>query len=69
MVKWLATARAGSTLPVAKSWRSDSVSARLANGQPYENRYFFRFRIDDGRIAEVWEYLDTLRQHELGVFG
>ncbi len=46
-----------------------TLSARLANGQPYENRYFFRFRIDDGRIAEVWEYLDTLRQHELGVFG
>ena len=43
-----------------------TLSALLANGKPYENRYFFRFRIADGRIAEVWEYLDTLRQHELG---
>lgn len=46
-----------------------TLNALLANGAPYENRYFFRFRMADGRIAEVWEYLDTLRQHELGALG
>jgi len=46
-----------------------TLRARLADGRPYENRYFFRFRIAAGRIAEVWEYLDTLRQHELGALA
>ena len=46
-----------------------TLNARLANGTPYENRYFFRFRIAGGRIAEVWEYLDTLHQHNLGTFA
>ncbi|HQY70670.1 MAG TPA: nuclear transport factor 2 family protein [Pseudomonadales bacterium] len=46
-----------------------TLNALLANGAAYENRYFFRFRMADGRIAEVWEYLDTLRQHELGALG
>jgi ketosteroid isomerase-like protein len=27
--------------------------------QPYENEYVFLFRMSDGRIAEVWELLDT----------
>jgi ketosteroid isomerase-like protein len=26
---------------------------------PYENEYVFLFRMADGRIAEVWELLDT----------
>ena len=46
-----------------------TLNALLVNGAAYENRYFFRFRMADGRIAEVWEYLDTLRQHELGALG
>ena len=46
-----------------------TLNALLANGAAYENRYFFRFRMTEGRIAEVWEYLDTLRQHELGALG
>ena len=32
-------------------------------GEPYENDYVFIFRIRDGRIAEVWENLDTLYLH------
>jgi ketosteroid isomerase-like protein len=43
--------------------------ATLANGAPYENRYFFRFRLEGERIAEVWEYLDTLHQQQQGVFA
>ena len=46
-----------------------TLNALLANGGPYENRYFFRFRMADGRIAEVWEYLDTLLQQQLGALG
>ncbi len=46
-----------------------TLHARLADGRPYDNRYFFRFRIVDGRIAEVWEYLDTLHQQQLGTWG
>lgn len=46
-----------------------TLHARLADGRPYENRYFFRFRIAGGRIAEVWEYLDTLLQQQLGALG
>jgi len=30
-----------------------------ANGAPYRNDYNWSFRIEDGRIAEVWEVLDT----------
>ncbi|HQR02829.1 MAG: nuclear transport factor 2 family protein [Proteobacteria bacterium] len=46
-----------------------TLKARLADGRPYENRYFFRFRIANGRIAEVWEYLDTLYQEQQGTFN
>ena len=28
--------------------------------EPYENYYHFLFRLDDGRVAEIWEYVDTL---------
>lgn len=46
-----------------------TLRARLADGRPYENRYFFRFRIAGGRIAEVWEYFDTLLQQQLGALA
>jgi len=46
-----------------------SLDARLAGGAPYHNRYFFRFRIEGERIAEVWEYLDTLYQQQQGAFA
>lgn len=45
-----------------------TLHARLARGAPYDNRYMFRFRIEGGRIAEVWEHLDTLRQQQLGTW-
>jgi ketosteroid isomerase-like protein len=46
-----------------------TLRAKLASGAPYENRYFFRFRLDGDRIAEVWEYLDTLHQQHQGAFA
>jgi len=46
-----------------------TLRAKLASGAPYENRYFFRFRLDGDRIAEVWEYLDTLHQQRQGAFA
>jgi ketosteroid isomerase-like protein len=35
------------------------------NGQPFHNSYAFVYRFEDGRIAEVWEYVDTERAHKL----
>jgi ketosteroid isomerase-like protein len=36
------------------------LSTKLpANGQPYENVYVYFFRFSDGKIAELWEHLDT----------
>ena len=36
------------------------LSTRLAsNGAPYENTYVYFFRFADGKIAEIWEHLDT----------
>lgn len=36
-----------------------SLSAKTATGQDYHNHYQSLFRLEDGRIAEVWEYFDT----------
>jgi ketosteroid isomerase-like protein len=30
-----------------------------ASGTPYDNTYAYIFRFVDGRIAEIWEHLDT----------
>jgi ketosteroid isomerase-like protein len=43
-----------------------TLTAQLANGNPYVNQYFFLFSIADGRIDGVWEYLDTLYQAQSG---
>ena len=43
-----------------------TLTAQLANGNPYVNQYFFLFSIADGRIDGVWEYLDTLYQANSG---
>ncbi|MEU6346454.1 nuclear transport factor 2 family protein [Streptomyces sp. NPDC046977] len=41
---------------VAVDWRQ---TATLADGTAYDNLYSFRFRMDKGEIAEVWENFDT----------
>jgi ketosteroid isomerase-like protein len=36
------------------------LSTRLAtSGEPYDNVYVYFFRFQDGKIAEIWEHLDT----------
>ena len=36
------------------------LSTSLAtSGEPYDNVYVYFFRFADGKIAEVWEHLDT----------
>jgi len=37
-----------------------TLEARTARGEPYRNHYHFAFRIEDRRIREVREHLDTL---------
>jgi ketosteroid isomerase-like protein len=36
-----------------------------ATGAPYENTYIYFFRFADGKIAEIWEHLDTAYAFEL----
>lgn len=45
-----------------------TLKARLADGRDYENDYVFYFALRDGKIHEVRENLDTLRQAQFGVF-
>ena len=42
-----------------------TMRAETVNGHPYENQYVFMFRIQQGRIAEVWEHLDTAHLYAL----
>lgn len=42
-----------------------ALRAITRHGDPYENRYVFVYRLVGGRIAEVWENLDTLYLHEM----
>ena len=41
------------------------VEAKTAAGRPYRNDYHFAFRIRDGRIGAVREYVDTQYAKEL----
>jgi ketosteroid isomerase-like protein len=36
------------------------IDGRTAKGEPYHNFYHFAFRVRDGRICAVREYVDTL---------
>jgi ketosteroid isomerase-like protein len=44
------------------------VQAKTSAGLPYRNDYHFAFRVRDGRIAAVREYVDTKYASEL-LFG
>lgn len=50
-----------------------TLSAQLANGNGYDNNYSnhycFVFSIANGKIAAVWEYLDSLYQWRQGALG
>lgn len=39
--------------------------AELNNGRIYNNHYHFLFRVKDGKIAEVREYLDTMHTNDI----
>jgi len=41
------------------------VEAKTAKGRPYRNDYHFAFRVKNGRIAAVREYVDTQYAKEL----
>jgi ketosteroid isomerase-like protein len=42
---------------------------RVADGRPYRNDYCLHYRIADGRIVELKEYMDTaLCEDRLGLF-
>jgi hypothetical protein len=41
------------------------VEAKTAAGRPYRNDYHFAFRIQDGKVAAVREYVDTQYAKEL----
>ena len=45
-----------------------AIEAKTAAGLPYRNDYHFAFRVRDGRIAAVREYVDTKYASEL-LFG
>jgi ketosteroid isomerase-like protein len=36
------------------------IQATTAGGEPYQNHYHFAFRVREGRIVAVKEYVDTL---------
>ena len=38
--------------------------ARLTTGKVYNNRYHFRFTVQDGKVKEVREYMDTMHARE-----
>lgn len=44
------------------------LQARLVNGRRYDNLYCFVFVVEDGRIRQVREYMDTLGGRDM-VFG
>ena len=41
------------------------IEAKTASGLPYRNDYHFAFRIRDGKLAAVREYVDTQYAQEL----
>ncbi|GAA5176373.1 hypothetical protein GCM10023321_84600 [Pseudonocardia eucalypti] len=42
-----------------------TMTATLANGNPYDNDYCFVFELRDGLIHRVREYVDTARGHRM----
>ncbi len=42
-----------------------TLSAQTTSGKPYRNHYQSLFRLQDGKIAEVWEYFDTAYLYNL----
>lgn len=45
------------------------LTAKTHAGKHYANEYLFRFKCRDEKIVEVWEFLDTYYQHQMGMFS
>lgn len=44
------------------------MRASLANGRPYDITYVFVFKLENGRIKVMREYMDTLNAERM-IFG
>ena len=44
------------------------LTAKTHGGTDYANDYIFRYRCCNGKIAEVWEFMDTHLMQQLGMF-
>jgi hypothetical protein len=45
-----------------------TLSATLANGRPYSNKYCFIHELRDGKVVELREFMDTYNGHRM-TFG
>lgn len=45
------------------------LTAKTHAGEDYANEYLFRFKCRDQKIVEVWEFLDTYYQAQMGLFN
>ena len=44
------------------------MNAQTPTGLDYQNQYLFRFRCHNEQIVEVWEFMDTYYQSQVGMF-
>lgn len=61
-IEFLTVLADGDTVVVEERMRAQ------ANGRPYDNAYCFIFKLQDGRIRQVREYMDTLGGERM-IFG
>lgn len=45
------------------------LTAQTHDGRDYANEYLFRFKCREQKIVEVWEFLDTYYQQQMGMFN
>lgn len=45
------------------------LTAKTHDGRDYANEYLFRFKCREHKIVEVWEFLDTYYQQQMGMFN
>ncbi|HKM27983.1 MAG TPA: nuclear transport factor 2 family protein [Thiopseudomonas sp.] len=45
------------------------LTAQTHDGRDYANEYLFRFKCRGQKIIEVWEFLDTYYQQQMGMFN
>ena len=45
------------------------LTAKTHDGRDYANEYLFRFKCKEQQIVEVWAFLDTYYQQQMGMFS